>query len=87
MLDLIAAYADYILVVGAIVLDITFLPTLLGPNKPARSTATAFFLVLTAFTVTFFALELFLSSIAQGIGAIMWIITVFQWRATDVRSK
>jgi len=83
VLELMAPYADYILLIGAIILDITFLPTLLGKNKPARSTALAFTLVLATFTLVFLSLGLTWSSIAQGVGAGLWGITIFQKRFTD----
>ena len=73
-------WQDYALLVGAGILDVAFLPTLLGPHKPDRRTSVVFFLVLMMFTGVFGSLGLFLSAIAQGIGALMWGITIFQRR-------
>lgn len=73
-------YLDYLFLVGAGALDISFLPTLLGRHKPDRWTSIVFAVVLAAFTLGFLSMGLTLSAAAQGVGALMWAITIFQRR-------
>lgn len=81
MLEFVALYADWILFACASGLDLSFLPTVLRKaNKPDRNTSILFAVILAVMAVVFLSLALWLSTIVQFIGAIMWGITVFQKR-------
>ncbi len=76
----IAKYADPIFFISVVLLDIAFLPTLLGKHKPALHTSILFAIILTVLTVTVYSIGLQWSAIGQGVGALMWSITIFQKR-------
>jgi hypothetical protein len=73
-------WQDWLFLVGGGALDVGFLPTLLGKQKPSRWTAAMFVVVLTAFTAGFVTLKLPLSAAGQAIGVVMWAATIFQPR-------
>ena len=73
-------WQDWLFLIGGGVLDLGFLPTLIGKQKPSQWTAAMFLVVLAAFGFGFLTLGLYLSTIAQWVGAIMWGATLFQSR-------
>lgn len=78
MLDWLVPYVDYLFLVGAVALDISFVPTIIRRRTPDLWTSVTFTAVLAAFTLGFLALDLYWSALAQGIGAVLWGITIFQ---------
>jgi hypothetical protein len=76
-------WQDWLFLTGAGLLDVGFLPTLLGRQKPSRWTAAMFTVVLTTFGLGFISLEMYLSAGAQIVGAGMWVVTIFQARNSE----
>ena len=80
MLEWIAQYADPIFFFSVVALNASFLPTLLGKQKPAVHTSILFAMILSVLTLTVYSIGLQWSALAQGVGALMWCITIFQAR-------
>lgn len=76
-------WQDVVLALGNVVLCIGLLPSLLSKDKPAFLTSISAAPTLTIFAVAFFSLELYLSSIGAGIGALGWWILAAQKYFSD----
>ena len=80
MLDWIAQYADPIFFFSVLALNVSFLPTLFGKQKPNKNTSILFFIILSIITLTVYSIGLQWSAVGQCVGALMWGITIFQKR-------
>lgn len=69
---------DLIFSAGVIILTVTLLPTVLGDDKPALSTAAAAAVVLFLFSATFASLGLWLSASLQFLQALLWALIAIQ---------
>lgn len=56
------------------------LPSILSKNKPARLTCLLSGILLSVITICFFSLHLWLSTIAEALGAGAWFVLLFQRR-------
>ena len=73
-------WQDVVLFAGNLVLSAALLPSLVGRDKPALSTAALTALVVLTFAVTFVSLELWLSAAAASLNAVLWLAIAFQQR-------
>ena len=73
-------WQDLVLMVGSFGLNIALAPVLWAREKPPRPTCGAYGVTLGTFTFVYITLSLWLAAIAVTIGAIMWLILLFQGR-------
>jgi len=71
-------WQDILMMVGGFGFALGLLPSLLGKNKPAKSSCAITGGILTAYVVAMATLGLILSAVAVGITAIMWWLLLFQ---------
>lgn len=74
------AIPDYIFMFGAIILTASLVPTILSRNaRIPRWTSVPALMVIGVFSISFFTLDLYLSSIANAINSTAWIyIAIFR---------
>ena len=71
-------WQDFILMVGNVVFTLALIPSILSKDKPALSTSLTTGIVLLIFSLTYFSLSLWLSTIAALITSFLWLILAFQ---------
>ncbi|MFB6076602.1 MAG: hypothetical protein ABEK12_00540 [Candidatus Nanohaloarchaea archaeon] len=86
VLDLLAQYADPILMVGGFVFAATLLPTARDPDAAVPSTTSVpTALTLYLFALTYIAISLPLAAAASGLTAIMWTFVAWKRRPAGDR--
>ena len=73
-------WQDVVIMVGCFGLAVALLPSIFSKAKPARSTCLLSAVILTAFTVSFGTLGLWLSTAAEAVAALCWYILLIQKR-------
>jgi hypothetical protein len=71
-------WQDLVFSIGAFVLTIALIPTILGKEKPKLSTSAITATIITAFSFSYFTLGLTLSGLAAAINSVAWYILAFQ---------
>ena len=71
-------WQDIVLSVGMWIFVIALIPTLRGKEKPALSTSIVTSAVLAVFVLTYATLELWLSTIASAVIAVLWFVLAAQ---------
>lgn len=73
-------WQDILMMIGGFGFAIALIPTVIGKNKPAKSTCAITGGILTSYVVAMATLGLYFSAIAVGITAVMWWVLLFQRR-------
>lgn len=71
-------WQDIVIMMGCFLLSGALIPTILGRHKPEPLTSALSGGVLAVMTVCFATLGLWLSTIAEGICALLWFILLIQ---------
>ena len=81
MLDWLVPHLDTMFLVGSMILNVAFLPTLIRPsNKPDRITSLVFTIVLASQATGLEAMGLHWAAGSMIFGAGLWAVTIFQQR-------
>lgn len=73
-------WQDAVLGAMSLAMNLAFIPTILGKDKPNRWTAGMFVMALLIGGTTMLTLGLWLAAVTQLLGAVEWGITIFQKR-------
>lgn len=74
------SWQDAVLTFGGLGFILGLLPTVLGPDKPARLTSIAQGLTLLTFSVTYFTLDLVATAVTTTVNAALWLVIFWQAR-------
>lgn len=69
---------DYIFFIGNAIMAVALLPSLTSKDKPALKTSLLTGVILGIFSITFFSLNLYLSSAMLSISSLLWLILAYQ---------
>jgi hypothetical protein len=69
-------WQDLVLTAGSVVFLAALIPTILGPDKPARSTSASTGSVLLVFAATYLTLDLYFAASVTALTALAWL-TIF----------
>lgn len=73
-------WQDILMMVGGFILSIALLPSVLGKDKPAKSSCLITGGILASYVVAMATLGLYLSASATALTTTMWFILLFQRR-------
>ena len=71
-------WQDIVITTGGFIMIIALLPTVRGSNKPDRKTSIITGLILSAFSISYLSLHLWLSSVTTMVMAVIWFILYYQ---------
>lgn len=71
-------WQDLVLTVGSVVLLVMLLPTVFGPNKPARMTSLLTGSMLTVFVGVYLSLGLHLTAVITALTGAAWLLILAQ---------
>ena len=71
-------WQDIVITTGGFIMIIALLPTVRGNNKPDRRTSIITGIILSAFSISYLSLHLWLSSVTTMVMAVMWFILYYQ---------
>jgi hypothetical protein len=69
-------WQDLVLTVGTVIFLLALIPTILGSDKPARSTSASTGSVLLVFAATYLTLNLYFAATVTALTAFAWL-TIF----------